>query len=131
MFEARCESTKLLVSFLQTLLISTPAATPAHSRNKLCTIYASTDSITIRTQNPSRTCHASINLTRTAFDHLTVDESTASEGFCLNLTILLDCLHVLGSTNLDRTRCLLSYDQESAILTVELYVLATHVSDAR
>ena len=40
--------------------------------------------------------------------------------FCINLTTVLECLHVLGTASLDRTKLCLSYDLHDAIFRIEL-----------
>ena len=40
--------------------------------------------------------------------------------FCINLTTVLECLHVLGTNALDRTKLCLSYDLHDAIFRIEL-----------
>ena len=40
--------------------------------------------------------------------------------FCINLTTVLECLHVLGTNALERTKLCLSYDLHDAIFRIEL-----------
>ena len=48
---------------------------------------------------------ASIVLSRDAFDELRVEEGEGGGGgVCADLNVLLDCLHVLGNTSLEKTR---------------------------
>ena len=109
MFEARCDSAKPLVQFLTCLRFSPSASSPSFSappdssskaKTTLTTIYVTEESVTFRIQGKVYAM-ASIVLSRDAFDELRVEEG---EGVCADLNVLLDCLHVLGNTSLEKTR---------------------------
>ena len=113
MFEARCDSAKPLVQFLTCLRFSPSASSPSFSappdssskaKTTLTTIYVTEESVTFRIQGKVYAM-ASIVLSRDAFDELRVEEGEGGGGgVCADLNVLLDCLHVLGNTSLEKTR---------------------------
>ena len=118
MFEASCSSAKLIVNFLSCLVTSTNQADTGIKRQQIATIYVTDSNVTFRVQGLVKQSQASVVINRESFTKLKCED--LDDGLCLNLTIFLECLNVLGASNLASTRVEMSYDDAEAVFTLEL-----------
>lgn len=93
------------------------------------TVFCSPASLTFHVYGTSRQSQASVDLQATLFSDYSVSKQHSSDGgqgwhtggeFCVNLTTVLECLHVLGTQNLERTKLCLSYNITDEIFKMEL-----------
>ena len=112
------------------------------------TVFAGEAGLTFHVHGTARQSQASVDMQAGLFSDYYVceqvvevdeedeeDENNAAKGggaggtktevvkggeFCINLTTVLECLHVLGTNALDRTKLCLSYDLHDAIFRIEL-----------
>jgi Repair protein Rad1/Rec1/Rad17 len=116
----------------------------SHTRRKSTlihpvTVFCSPSSITFQVYGTARQSQASVEINSTLFsDYRLLSKPPPSNGngngngngqdddwqaggeFCVNLTTVLECLHVLGLQNLDRTKLCLSYNLTEEIFKMEL-----------
>ena len=150
LFSCRCESAKVISTLLSCLKLITAAAatttTTATHREELTsrtrrksalihpvTVFCSPSSITFQVYGTARQSQASVEINSTLFsDYRLLSKPPPSNGdgqdddwqaggeFCVNLTTVLECLHVLGLQNLERTKLCLSYNLTEEIFKMEL-----------
>ena len=143
LFSARCESARVVSTLLSCLrLVSsataaaanrddpTPRQQPPPRKNSLIqpvTVFCCPSSVTFHVYGTACQSQASVDMQATLFSDYKLfkqpnaDEAAAAGGeFCVNLTTVLDCLHVLGTQNLERTKLCLSYNLTDEIFKMEL-----------
>lgn len=155
LFSCRCESAKAISTLLSSLrhigkgsstgIDNSDRNTWRGSKAQLCTVYVTENALTFHVHGVARQSQTTADLQAGLFSDyfvcseeiLVEDESggdpkkdnIAGGEFCVNLTTVLECIGVLGQSNLDRTRLCMSYDREVshryAILYIEvgLYIL--------
>lgn len=124
------------------------ASESSHRRSRAATIqpvtvYCSAESVTFQVYGMARQSQASVDLQAGLFSQYRVIQSSSStnadiaskdehqddsssikwqarQEFCVNLSTVLDCLHVLGTQNLDRTILSLSFNKADNIFQMEL-----------
>jgi hypothetical protein len=103
------------------------------------TIFCSPTTLTFHILNTSKQIQASVDISANLFSDYSVasttnnnnsnnnndpnqeDWATAAGGeFCVNLSTLLECLHSLGTHNLDKTKLCFSYNTTQDIFKMEL-----------
>ena len=89
------------------------------------TVFVSPGSLTFHATGKAKQMQASIEMQAGLFSEYQVLDSgnenwEAGGEFCVNLTTLLECLHALGTQNLEKTKVNLSYNLSTAIFKVEL-----------
>ena len=143
LFSCRCESAKAVSTLLSCLrhesagvtITSSSREESATGRRKSpviqpVTVFCSPSSLTFHVYGTARQSQASVDIPATFFSEYhvatphetetTTDEWQAGGAFCVNLTTVLDCLHVLGTLHLERTKLCLSYHQTDEIFKMEL-----------
>ena len=145
MFSCRCESAKAVSTLLSCLRHESAVATTTSSTREESatarrkspaiqpvTVFCSSSSLTFHVYGTARQSQASVDIPATLFSdyhvakpsltetETTTDEWQAGGAFCINLTTVLECLHVLGTLHLERTKLCLSYHQTDEIFKMEL-----------
>jgi hypothetical protein len=153
LFSCRCESAKSVSTLLSCLRHISSHGGSADAADKRKTsiiqpvsVFCSPNSLTFHVYGVARQSQASVDLQSSLFSEYRVTQhyqsqqeaaSTTSQTadwqaggeFCVNLSTVLECLYVLGTQTLDRTKLSLSYNLTQEIFKVELLqdmgVLAT------
>ena len=113
LFSCRCDSAKAVSALLSCLTIHT-----THKNNNMqpVTVFCTPTALTFHVYGTTaRQSQASVDMHKGLFCSY-----QAMEGeFCVNLTSVLDCLHVLGS-NLERTKLCWAYHPNTQVFEMEL-----------
>ena len=138
LFSCRCESAKAISTLLSSLRYigkGASANTDASERNywsgskaQICAVYVTENAVTFHVHGVARQSQATADLQAGLFsdyyvcsEEVMIDDENGGEPkkevivggeFHVNLTTVLECISVLGQTNLDRTRLCMSYDRE-------------------
>jgi hypothetical protein len=127
LFSCRCESAKAVSTLLSCLKANSTGMQPV-------TVFLSPSAITFHVYGTARQSQASVDLqaglfseyhvytpatTTTDVGSTTTEQQPGGE-FCVNLSTVLECLHVLGTQSLDRTKLSLSYNLNTEIFKLEL-----------
>jgi Repair protein Rad1/Rec1/Rad17 len=107
-------------------LVSSSSGQPAHSLQPV-TVFCSPTSLTFHLYNTSKQIQASVDINANFFSDFSVatttnddDDRVVGGEFCVNLSTLLECLHSLGTHNLDKTKLCFSYNTTQDIFKMEL-----------
>jgi Repair protein Rad1/Rec1/Rad17 len=91
------------------------------------TVFCSPTSLTFHIYNASKQIQASVDINANFFSDYSVATTTNDDNdhivggeFCVNLSTLLECLHSLGTHNLDKTKLCFSYNTSQEIFKMEL-----------
>jgi hypothetical protein len=99
------------------------------------TIFCSPSSLTFHVYGKAKQIQASVDIQTSLFtdydilrektnpEHTDDDDNNWQAGgeFCVNLTTLLECLHIFGTNNLDKTKLCFSYSTTSEHFKMELF----------
>jgi hypothetical protein len=145
----RCESAKAVTTLLSCLRHVATGATTGEStkatdltqtRRKSSssssaiqpvTVFCSPTSLTFHVHGKGKQTQASVDMQASLFSqyHVAQPEETGEETpqdwqaggeFCVNLSTVLECLHVLGAQSLERTKLCFSYNITKDIFKIEL-----------
>ena len=136
----RCESARAVSTLLSCLKHARRSTTASSSSLQPVTVYCSRRSLSFHVHNqqgPTPTVQASVDLSASMFSEYDVCRSSstvdrdeddqdawrAGGEFCVNLTTVLECLHVLGNSsnnNNDPTKLFFSYNLTKDIFKLEL-----------
>lgn len=143
LFSCRCESAKAVSTLLSSLRQYMGQNSNKNSNDadrgrgsQLCTVFVTESAITFHVNGVARQSQASADMQASLFSEYYVwseeitriDEETreqtqdivAGGEFCVNLTTVLECLNVLGTSNQERTKLCMSYDRQTCIFKLEL-----------
>lgn len=95
------------------------------------TVFCSPTNLTFHVYGKSKQTQASVDMQSGLFSEFRIAQSDAEDGadqeewqaggeFCVNLTTVLDCLHILGTQGLDKTTLCFTYNLTKEIFKIEL-----------